>query len=298
MQKFKGVIVPIVTPFNRDDAQSINFDAAEVLIERIIASGADGIFTFGSNGEFFVCTADEKIAFSKFVIERVAGRVPVYVGTGACSTREAVDLSKRAESIGADALSVINPYFMGISDDQIEDYYATVARSVSIPVMLYNIPKCTGKNIAPQVVADLADIDNIKGIKDSSGDLDNLKGYLDAVRGKDVNVLVGSDGKISAAHALGASGAVAGTANLICDVVVSLWRALEAGDAAEASRLQAEIEPIRDVMHLGSTPQTLKRSLELAGFEVGPARQPVGEVAPGVDEKCLAMLDHYGIAHE
>ena len=298
MQKFRGVIVPIVTPFNRDDAQSINYEAAEKLVEKIIEAGADGIFTFGSNGEFFVCSAEEKVAFSKFVIEKVAGRVPVYVGTGSCSTGEAVELSKRAESIGADALSVINPYFMGISDEQLKAYYAAVAQSVDIPVMVYNIPKCTGKNVPPEVVADIAELDNIRGIKDSSGNMDNLRSYIDAVKGKDVNVLVGSDGKIMAAHALGASGAVAGTANLITDVVVALWRALERGDADVAERLQAEIEPIRDVLHLGPTPQALKRSLELAGYEVGPARFPVDEVADDIDEKCLAMLDHYGIAHK
>ena len=290
MSKFQGVIVPIVTPFNRDDAQTINYEAGEQLVEKIIAAGADGIFTFGSNGEFFVCTPEEKIAFSKFVIEKVNGRVPVYVGTGACSTREAIEMSKQAEAIGADALSVINPYFMGISDDQLKNYFTMVAESVKIPVMLYNIPKCTGKNIAPEVVAELAKIDNVKGVKDSSGNLENLQGYIDAAKGNDV--------KISAAHAMGAAGAVAGTANLITEVVVNLWKALEAGDAAEAERLQAEIEPIRDVLHLGSTPQTLKRSLELAGYEVGPARFPVTEVAEGIDEKCIAMLDHYGIAHK
>ena len=266
MSKFQGVIVPIVTPFNRDDAQTINYEAGEKLVEKLIAAGVDGIFTFGSNGEFFVCSADEKIEFSKFVIEKVAGRVPVYVGTGACSTKDAIEMSKRAEAIGADALSVINPYFMGISDDQLKNYFTMVAESVNIPVMLYNIPKCTGKNIAPEVVAELAKVDNVKGVKDSSGNLENLQGYIDAAKGNDVDVLVGSDGKISAAHAMGAAGAVAGTANLITDVVVNLWRALEAGDAAEAERLQAEIEPIRDVLHLGSTPQTLKRSLELAGY--------------------------------
>lgn len=297
MSKFQGVIVPIVTPFGQDDAQSINYEAGEALVEKLIAAGADGIFTFGSNGEFFTCTDDERIAFSKFVIEKVAGRVPVYVGTGACSTREAIEMSKRAEAIGADALSVVNPYFMGISDEELRGYFTAVAESVKIPVMLYNIPKCTGKNIAPEVVAELAEVDNIKGVKDSSGNLDNLQGYIDAARGHDVDVLAGSDGKISAAHAMGAAGAVAGTANLITDVVVRLWLALEAGDAAEAGRLQAEIEPLRDVLHLGSTPQTLKRSLVLAGYEVGPARLPVGEVGEGVDEKCRAMLDHYGIAH-
>lgn len=297
MSKFQGVIVPMVTPFNRDADQTINYEAGEQLVEKLIAAGVSGIFTFGSNGEFHVCSADERIDFSKFVIEKVAGRVPVYVGTGACSTREAVEMSKRAEAIGADALSVINPYFMGISDAQVVNYYRMVAESVKIPVMLYNIPKSTGKNLSKEVVAEVAQIDNVKGVKDSSGNMDNLKDYVDAAAGNDVDVLVGSDGKISEAFKLGASGTVAGTANLITDVVVGLWRALEAGDEAEAARLQAEIEPIRDVLHLGSTPQTLKRSLELAGIPVGPARFPVTEVAEGVDEKVIAMLDHYGIAH-
>lgn len=297
MSKFQGVIVPMVTPFNRDADQTINYEAGEQLVEKLIAAGVSGIFTFGSNGEFHVCSADERIDFSKFVIEKVAGRVPVYVGTGACSTREAIEMSKRAEAIGADALSVINPYFMGISDAQVVNYYRMVAESVKIPVMLYNIPKSTGKNLSKEVVAEVAQIDNVKGVKDSSGNMDNLKDYVDASAGNDVDVLVGSDGKISEAFKLGASGTVAGTANLITDVVVGLWRALEAGDEAEAARLQAEIEPIRDVLHLGSTPQTLKRSLELAGIPVGPARFPVTEVAEGVDEKVIAMLDHYGIAH-
>ncbi len=297
MSKFQGVIVPMVTPFNRDADQTINYEAGEQLVEKLIAAGVSGIFTFGSNGEFHVCSADERIDFSKFVIEKVAGRVPVYVGTGACSTREAIEMSKRAEAIGADALSVINPYFMGISDAQVVNYYRMVAESVKIPVMLYNIPKSTGKNLSKEVVAEVAQIDNVKGVKDSSGNMDNLKDYVDAAADNDVDVLVGSDGKISEAFKLGASGTVAGTANLITDVVVGLWRALEAGDEAEAARLQAEIEPIRDVLHLGSTPQTLKRSLELAGIHVGPARFPVTEVAEGVDEKVIAMLDHYGIAH-
>lgn len=297
MSTFKGVIVPMVTPFNRDEEQSINYEAAEQLLEKLISEGADGIFTFGSNGEFHVCNPDEKIMFSKFIIEKTAGRLPVYVGTGSCSTKEALYMSREAEAIGADALSVINPYFLGISDQQLVEYFQTVAASVKIPVLLYNIPKGTGKNISKEAVEQLVTIENIKGIKDSSGNIDNLKDYLDAAAGHDVDVLVGSDGKISEAHALGAQGTIAGTANLITKVVVDLWKALEAGNAEEAARLQAEIEPIRDILHLGSTPQTLKRSLELAGYPVGPARFPVTEVAEGVDEKIYVMLDHYGIAH-
>ena len=297
MSTFSGVIVPMVTPFNRDADQTINYEAGEQLVEKLIAGGASGIFTFGSNGEFHLCTPDEKIDFSKFVIEKVAGRVPVYVGTGACSTREAVEMSKRAEAIGADALSVINPYFMKISDSEIVGYFREVAESVKIPIIMYNIPKSTGMNLSAEVVAEVAQIDNVKGVKDSSGNMDNLASYVRAAEGNDVDVLVGSDGKISEAFKLGASGTIAGTANLITEVVCGLWKALEAGDEAEAARLQAEIEPIRDVLHMGSTPSTLKRSLELAGIPVGPARRPVADVPESLNASIVAMLDHYGIAH-
>ena len=162
MSTFKGVIVPMVTPFNRDEEQSINYEAAEQLLEKLISEGADGIFTFGSNGEFHVCNPDEKIKFSKFIIEKTAGRLPVYVGTGACSTKEALYMSREAEAIGADALSVINPYFLGISDQQLVEYFKTVAASVKIPVLLYNIPKGTGKNISKEAVEQLVTIESAK----------------------------------------------------------------------------------------------------------------------------------------
>ena len=300
MSTFSGVIVPMVTPFRRDEGQTINYEAGEQLVERIIAGGASGIFTFGSNGEFHVCTPDEKIReFSKFVIERVAGRVPVYVGTGSCSTREAVEMSKRAEDAGASAVSVINPYFMKVSDAEIEGYYEAVAESVRFPCSCTTFPSPRAQPLARGRGARRRDRQR-QGREGLSGNMDNLAAYVEAAEGKDVDVLVGSDGKISAAHALGASGAIAGTANLITNVVVSLWRApLEEGDAeAAASYHQADVEPIRDVLHMGSTPQTLKRALELAGVPVGPARRPVAETTPGVDEKVRAMLDHYGIAHE
>ncbi len=297
MSKFQGIIVPMVTPFKRDKSQSINYEAAEQLTEKLIASGVSGLFVFGSNGEFHVCSPEEKTAYTKFIVNQVDGRVPVYMGTGGCSTYEATELSKHAEAIGCDAVSVINPYFMAISDAELVAYYTAIAQSVQIPVMLYNIPKSTGTNISSRVVAELAPIDNIQGIKDSSGNMDNLLAYVKAAKGNNMDVLVGSDGNISAGYACGASGAVAGTANLITDVVVGLWQALEAGDVKQAEELQADIEPIRDIIHLGSTPQTLKRSLELSGIPVGPARLPVAEVAENVDEKIIEMLDHYGIVH-
>ena len=135
----------MVTPFRRDPEQDINYDATAQLVERLIGGGVSGIFIFGSNGEFHVVDETEKAEFAKFVIGRVAGRVPVYVGTGACSTRETVRLSQTMEALGADALSVINPYFIQPTDDELAEHYAAVAASVKIPIILYHIPTSTGK---------------------------------------------------------------------------------------------------------------------------------------------------------
>ncbi|MCI1664821.1 MAG: dihydrodipicolinate synthase family protein [Atopobiaceae bacterium] len=293
MSRFSGIITPMVTPFNRDADQTINYDAADELIEKLIAGGVSGIFIFGSNGEFHVVTEAEKLDFAEFVIAKVAHRVPVYVGTGCCSTRETIRLSQEMEALGADCLSVINPYFIQPTDDEIVDHYTAVAGSVRIPVMLYNIPKTTGKNLSKEVVSKLATLDNVAGIKDSSGDMDNLADYLDAADGHDMEVLVGSDSKIAKAVGMGATAAIAGTSNLITEQVVSLYDA--AAEGRDTTELQAALEPLRDVLHLGTVPSMLKRSVELSGIAVGPARFPASDSTPEKDEKIKGMLGYYGI---
>ncbi len=297
MAQFEGIITPMITPFNRDEGQTINYDATEQMIEKLIAGGVKGIFVFGSNGEFHVCSPEEKVALTKFVVEKVAGRVPVFSGTGACSTKEAIQLSRDCEAAGADALSVINPYLIQPSDAELAEHYKMIAASVKVPIILYNIPKSTGRNLSRELVAELAHIDNIRGIKDSSGDMDNLKGYLEAAEGNNMDVLVGSDSKIKPAVELGASAAIAGTSNLITEQVVALFNAAATGDEAKAAELQADLEALRDVLHLGTVPTMIKRSIELSGIPVGPARFPAGESTPEKDVKVREMLDHYGIAH-
>lgn len=291
---FEGIITPIVTPFNRDEEQSINYKAAEKLINHLIKKGVNGIFILGSNGEFHVIDEEEKVAFAKKVIEIVDHRVPVFVGTGACSTKETIRLSQKMEAVGADALSVITPYFIKPTDEELFEHFKEVANSVKIPIVLYNIPKSTGCNIPKDVVARLAEIDNIQAIKDSSGDMDNLKGYIEAGSGKNLNVLVGSDSKISIGYSLGAVGAIAGTSNVITDVIVKLNKALKTNDTETAKALQEDIDVLRGVLKCGTVPSIMKRSVELANIaDVGPARKPVRETTPEVDEKIKEMLKHY-----
>lgn len=293
---FEGIITPIVTPFHRDEDQSINYEATEKLIDHLIDHGVNGIFILGSNGEFHVVDENEKVEFAKKVIEIVNKRVPVFVGTGCCSTRETVRLSKKMEELGADALSVITPYFLKPTNANLYAHYKAVADSVNIPIVLYNIPKATGCPLDPELVDQLADIENIKAIKDSSGELERIQAYADIAKRKDFELLIGSDSKISYAYGLGATAAVAGTSNVIVDTLVSLDRALRAGESEKAEKLQKDINVLRGVLKLGTVPSAMKRSVELAGIaEVGPARMPVQELSKEDDEKIIEMLKYYGL---
>ena len=291
---FEGIITPIVTPIQRDEKECVNLEAMKQLVDHLIEKGVSGIFPLGSNGEFHVLSNQEKMNVAKAVIEQVNGRVPVYVGTGACSTAETIQLSKQAESLGADVLSVITPYFLKPTDEELIQHYTQVAASVKIPIILYNIPKATGVNISASVLKEMSKVDNIYGIKDSSGDLDNLKGYIEAVEGTKINVLVGSDSKILAGYRMGATGAIAGTSNLITDTLVGLDQAYRAGEFEKAQKLQQDIEELRKVLPLGTVPSILKRAVEMAGIaEVGPARKPVQEPSEQVENQIRDMLAYY-----
>ncbi|EDP12178.1 4-hydroxy-tetrahydrodipicolinate synthase [Amedibacillus dolichus] len=294
---FEGIITPIVTPFHRDAQESINYEATKQLIDHLIEHGVKGIFILGSNGEFHVIDEEEKLAFAKRVIEIVNKRVPVFVGTGCCSTRETIRLSKKMEELGADALSVITPYFLKPTNANLYAHYKAVAESVNLPIVLYNIPKATGCPLDPELVNELADIENIKAIKDSSGEEERIQAYAKIAKEKDFKLLIGSDSKISYAYELGASGAVAGTSNVITDTLVALDRALRNKEQESAEKLQKDIDVLRGVLKLGTVPSAMKRAVELAGIaEVGPARMPVEELSKEDDEKIIEMLRYYGLA--
>lgn len=293
---FEGIITPLVTPFYRDEGHTINYEATERLINYLIDKGVSGIFILGSNGEFYVIDEHEKIEFAEKVVKFVNHRVPVFAGSGACSTYAAMRMSRKMESLGIDAISVISPYFASPTEDELYQYYKDIAGSVAIPVVLYNIPRMTGVNISASVVSRLSKMKNVVGIKDSSRNLDNLKAYVDATRGTQMSVLVGSDSIISEGYRLGATGAIASLSNAITDVILNLFKALKSGDEQKIEFLQKEIKDFSDFNKLGTMPSILKRSVELAGIApVGPARRPASEPSKEMDEKIKIMLKRYGV---
>lgn len=293
---FKGIITPIVTPFMDDDNQSIDYVQTEALVNHLIDKGVDGIFILGSNGEFHVIEEFEKLTFAKKVVEVVKGRVPVFAGTGMCSTNETIRLSKAMEKIGVDALSVITPYFIKPTEDELYNHFKLVSESVNIPIVLYNIPKVTGCPITADVLGRLCELENIHAIKDSSGDMANLSAYIEACEGSNVSVLVGSDSKILEAYKLGATGAIAGTSNVITEHIINLDRAFNNNDLELAQKLQEDVDVLRGVLPLGTVPSIMKRSVELAGIaKVGPARRPVSSTTVEVDDKIKKMLAFYNL---
>lgn len=296
--KIEGIITPIVTPFYRNEEQAINYDALKQLIDRLIEKGVAGIFILGSNGEFHLVSPEETVEMTKKTVEYVAGRVPVYVGTGGNSTQQVIKLSKEVEKAGADALSIITPYFISPSDKELVNHFKLIAENTKLPIVLYNIPKTTKINLSKEVVKELAKIDNIIAIKDSSGDMENLKGYIEVCKGTNMKVLVGSDSKIAPAIKLGAVGAIAGTSNVITEHVCLLYETLKNKEYEKAKKLQNEIEIIRNVLKLESVPAVMKRSVEWLGINVGPARLPVLEVSKETDDKIKGMLDFYQLKHQ
>ena len=294
---FNGIITPIVTPFNLDTKQTINYQATDQLIDHLINNGVSGIFPLGSNGEFTMLSVQERIDFSKHVIKYVNHRVPVYVGTGACNTNEAIFLSKEAEKAGADAVSIITPYFVKLTDNDIYNYYYEIAKAVNIPIILYNIPANTQNNISPKVLDKLAFLSNIQGIKDSSGNLDYINAYLSIIKKHDnLHFLIGSDSKISYAYQHGASGAIAGTSNLLAKQVVALNSSLRANDLEMAQKLQDDLNPLRKVMHQAPVPSVLKSAVTMAHIaDVGNARRPICPVTQELSIKIKKMLTHYNL---
>ena len=289
--EIKGIIPPIVTPMNADE--SVNIAELRNQVERQIAGGVHGIFPFGTNGEGYILSMKEKEEILEAVIDQVKGRIPVYAGTGCISTQDTVYMSKRAEELGADVLSIITPSFAVASQKELYDHYVEVAKHVNIPIVLYNIPPRTGNKLLPETVAKLAkDVDVIMGAKDSSGDRDNLKAYIDLTKDldKDFSVLAGNDGNIFFCLQNGGKGGIAGRANLWPETVASIYNYFVAGDLEKAEAAQAEIAKIQPVFKFGNPNTIIKKAVNLLGYPVGDCRRPFNDLRDEGVEALKAVL--------
>ena len=287
--KIHGIIPAMVTPFHDDE--SLNEDALRQLVNYLIASGVHGLFPTGSQGEFYALTPDEKQRVWQIVVDEAAGRVPIYAGTGAITTREVIALNKRAERAGIQAVSVLTPMFINPTQDELYHHYIAIADATTLPVLLYNNPGRTGVHLSADLVGRLAEHPNIAGVKDSSGDLSLTLEYLRQTDRDRFAVLMGRDTLIYAGLLHGVAGAIAATANVAPALVVAIYEAFIAGDLDRALAAQKALAPLRQAFALGTFPGIVKYALALLGIPAGPARGPVGALSPENYEKLRQILE-------
>jgi len=290
----EGIMPALVTPFT-DDGKNIDEERLRVLVSRCVELGVHGVVPCGTTGEFVNLTADEKKRVIKIVIDEVNGKVPVVAGTGASGTREAVEMTRYAKDAGATAALIVTPYYLKPADRGIYEHYDTIASQVDLPIILYNIPQCTGLPLPWQMVEDLAQIPNIVAVKDSSGQLSFILAVLEKVRDK-INVLCGHDEVVMAGLAAGCSGAILASANVIPDVWVKIYEHVSNGDLQKARELQYSVQKIARII-AASGPVGTKAALNMMKIKVGPVRMPLsvgGELTYEAREELRLDLEKVG----
>jgi len=266
-----GVMPAMVTPFNKDE--SINEEYLRNLVNHFIDQGVTGLVPCGTTGEFVNMTFEERLKVIEIVVDETNGRVPVIAGTGETGTKLVIDASKTATDIGADAVIIVTPYYLKPKAKGLYDHYFTIAEKTDIPIVLYNIPVCTGVELPWTVVEDLVDIENFVAIKDSSGDYKYHSALLEKVSDK-ISVLIGWDELVLGALAGGAAGCILGSANVIPKIWLEIYDHVKNNRLPEAQTLQKQVQKIARML-INSGALGAKECLNLMGIPAGITRQPI-----------------------
>jgi len=266
-----GVMPALVTPFNKDE--SINEENLRNLVSHLIEQGVTGLVPVGTTGEFVNMTFKERLKVIEIVVDEANGKVPVIAGTGESGTQLVVNMTNAATDLGADAALIVTPYYLKPKAKGLYDHYFTISEKTDIPLLLYNIPVCTGVELPWTVVEDLVDIENIVGIKDSSGDYKYFSALLEKVSDK-ISVLIGWDENVLGALAGGAAGCILGSANVIPKVWLEIYDHVKNNRLQEAQSLQKKVQKLARLL-IGSGALGAKSCLNMMNIPVGKCRQPI-----------------------
>jgi dihydrodipicolinate synthase/N-acetylneuraminate lyase len=291
----RGVIPPIFTPFTTGGTK-IDLDALVTHADWLLSRGVHGLMPCGTTGEGPLLSGEERMQVTAAVIEVASGRAPVVAHVGAASTVETVALALDAVERGAEALSVVCPYYYRLPPPALVEHFVAVANSVpQSPVYLYNIPQLTGNALSPALAAEIkARAPNVVGIKDSTGELQVMAEYGIIDEGR-FQVICGSDGLILSALRQGAVGCVSGNANVFPELVVRLFDSNQQGQGGRAERLQATLDQVRSIMLDGRSIGLMKQMLGQRGLQAGPVRPPLPEVDGAAVRAAAQALGELGL---
>ncbi len=282
-----SVLTAMVTPFKNDF--SVNYEVAQELAEHLINHGSDGLVISGTTGESPVLSFEEKIALFKAVKEAVGGRAKVIAGTGTYSTSEAVELTKEAEKVGVDACMLVVPYYNKPPQEGLYQHFKTVAENTSLPIILYNVPTRTARNLEAETTIRLAQIDNIVAIKEASGNLIQIAKIIKETSPA-FKVYSGEDSHTFSILTLGGDGVISVASHIAGEEIKEMVNAGKSGDLEKARSLHFDLLPLFKVLFITTNPIMVKAAVRLKGIEVGPVRLPLVEPSQVELEKLETVL--------
>ena len=296
-RELRGILSAICTPFRSGDG-AVDEPALRDLVEGTIKAGVHGLVPCGGTGEFAALSMEERKRVAEITTEQARGRVPLAPHVGATSTAWAVELAKHAESIGADAVMAVSPYFEPISLDEVYGYFKDISDAVHIPIIVYNIPIATGMNLRPDFLARLArEIKNVRYVKDSSGDFTQVCELLYRY-GNAVTVFNGWDPITFSGLALGSKGSVWGAPNVMPKQCADLFNLIEAGRLSEAGSLWNVMWPVSQFLHTEGYVASVKAGANLIGYRVGNPRLPIRPLSPQKTNELRTLLIRAGALNE
>ncbi|MBS0847163.1 dihydrodipicolinate synthase family protein [Citrobacter sp. JGM124] len=298
MKKFSGIIPPVSSTFHRDG--TLDKKAMRAVADFLINKGVDGLFYLGTGGEFSQMSTARRMEFAEEAVAAADGRVPVLIGVGSPSTDEAVKLTKHAESCGADGVVAINPYYWKVASRNLDDYYQQIARSTSLPVILYNFPDLTGQDLSPETVKRLVlQNENIVGIKDTIDSVSHLRTMINTLKSvrPSFSVFCGYDDHLLNNLLLGGDGAISASANFAPELSVGIYQAWKKGDLATAATLNKKLLQLPSIYAL-ETPfvSLIKYGMQCVGLPVETyCLPPILDISEEAKEKVHALLNAQGI---
>jgi len=284
--KIEGVITAMITPFTLKG--DVDFEALRGVLNFQLERGVHGLYPCGSAGEGPMMSVEQRKRVAETVLEEVAGRVPVIVHVGTTNTKETVELAKHAEEKGAKAVGAITPYYFKPDLEGLLEHYRLLAEAVNIPVFVYNLPRLTGFNVTPETVAKLCGFQNIKGIKDSGGDLIQIRAIIETAP-KALTIINGADNLFFPALMMGVNAQISGTANVAPELFVELYKAYRQGEHGKALEFQTKINTL--IRALAGPPiAPIKAALEMRGVNAGVPKLPLRPLQPHEKAKLRERL--------
>lgn len=271
MSIFKGSGVAIITPFNKD---GVNYSKLEELIEWHINSGTDAVIICGTTGEASTMTEEEKRDTIRFTIKCVNGRIPVIAGTGSNNTAAAINMSKWAESAGADGLLLITPYYNKTTQKGIIEHFKAINKEVNTPIIIYNVPSRTGLNVQPKTALELCELSNIKAIKEASGNISQIAEIKALCRDR-LDIYSGNDDQVIPILSLGGIGVISVLANIIPKEVHDMCSLYLEGKCKEALEIQLNTLALTNALFIETNPIPVKTAMNLLSMNAGNLRLPL-----------------------